>query len=814
MDPVERLCALLRESSGYALFRNADVKANLARGGDVDLLVEKPNAFSQRILDALGPPLMSMKRSYVHGFFWRWGHVDLVTTFEWRGAVYLPAEEVLGSAFRNRKGFLEASMPHQAVLCWFSSLIFGGFFKERYRDLIIQAAREHGEKLYHLLEYAAGPFWAQRLVEAAQDGRPEASVAWVRRLRWTLRWRAFLRSPYNTLKDWVRFWVAEVRLRIRPPAPWMAVLGPDGSGKSTLLSALREELGRGKPFVDVRAEHWRPGLILRHKSPGPVIDPHGKPPQGMLSSIAKLVFLVADWVVGYWLHLVNLRAKGMLLAFDRHYIDIVIDPKRYRYGAPLWMARLVGRLIPEPDLWLILDVPEEEILRRKREVPLEEIRRQREAYRRLASELPNAYLLDGSLSPEEVARQARDVILDILHERYVARRPTWFSHARRRDDLGWLKQSLGASENPEEQEARYLHLALPDGRGYLLPQNSRRAALAGLSLYPAQKPRARIAKSLLSLGLRSGLGTWILPKAAVDLEPLREFLTEVFGRKDLSLSVSLGAPGPHRKPVIQVASEGGEVLGYAKVGWNEATRGLVNNEATMIRKIQQLGLAQLRVPEIVWLQRDGSKALLVTEPIHGVGLTHSKNTLYPAVFETLTELAIKTRQDMLFGQSSFWRDLNERMAKVIRHVPGYQEAVLVRALDLIEDRLGERIVPFVFRMGDFTRWNLAMDAHANLLQLIDFEYARESWLVGSDAFHFIRSEGIINSETPNAFLCSLGISLEDSAVLYLAYLADIFAEWYMTWLAVQKRPHASAQKELKCLLNSMLRIVVQLESKK
>lgn len=411
MEPIERLCTLLQETDGYVLLRNADVAANLARGGDVDLLVEDPHSFSRRLLEELGPPLMHMERSYVQGFFWRWGHVDLLSTLEWHGAVYLPSGKILGSAFRNAEGFLEASLPHQAVVCWFSSLIWGGFFKERYRDLIIRAAQEHEGQLYRLLEYAVGSSWAKRLVEVAREGRPENSVAWVGLIRRVLWWRSFLRSPLNTLKGWMRFWVAEVKLRIWPPTPWVAVLGLDGSGKSSLLDALKQRLGRGRPFVEVRVEHWRPGRVMRSKVSGPVMDPHGKPPQGVLASFAKLGFLLADWAVGYWLYLAHLRAKGMLVAFDRHYIDLLVDPRRYRYGGPMWLAQLAGRFIPRPDLFIVLDLPAEVAHARKPEVPLDEAKRLRKRYLELARSLPNAHVVDASRPLEEVVAEVENLIL-------------------------------------------------------------------------------------------------------------------------------------------------------------------------------------------------------------------------------------------------------------------------------------------------------------------------------------------------------------------------------------------------------------------
>lgn len=416
MEPIERFCTWLRDASDYVLLRNSDVAANLARGGDVDLLVDNPRSFSEKILGELGPPLNYVERSYVRGFFWRWGHVDLLPKLEWHGATYLPSKDAMTSSFRNSGGFLEASLPHQAVVCWFSSLIWGGFFKERYRDLVIRVAREHEGQVYKLLEHAVGPLWAKRLVEVAREGKPERSVSWVKPLRRVLWWRAFCRSPLNTLEGWIRFWLAEFRLRIWPPTLWIAVLGLDGSGKSSLLLALKERLGHGRPFVDVKLEHWRPGRIRRSKVSGPVVDPHGKPPYGVSASLAKLGFLFTDWVIGYWLYLVHLRAKGMLVAFDRHYTDLLVDPKRYRYGGPNWAARLVGALIPKPDLFIFLDLPAEVAHARKPEVPLEEARRLRERYLALAEEL-GAHVVDATRPLEDVVAEVEQLLLQHMEAR-------------------------------------------------------------------------------------------------------------------------------------------------------------------------------------------------------------------------------------------------------------------------------------------------------------------------------------------------------------------------------------------------------------
>jgi len=83
------------------------------------------------------------------------------------------------------------------------------------------------------------------------------------------------------------------------------------------------------------------------------------------------------------------------------------DPRRDRYGAPMWMARLVGRLIPQPGMYLVLDAPAEILQQRKQEVSFVASKHQRLAYLRLASSIPNAVVIDASEPPEQRGCEGR-----------------------------------------------------------------------------------------------------------------------------------------------------------------------------------------------------------------------------------------------------------------------------------------------------------------------------------------------------------------------------------------------------------------------
>ena len=200
----------------------------------------------------------------------------------------------------------------------------------------------------------------------------------------------------------------------RPTGVMLGFLGPDGVGKSTVIAEVERQIA---PAFRKRARfHLRPNFGKQQGTSVTVDDPHSKQPRGFLGSMAKLGLWWADYVVGYFSNVYPKLIRSTLVVFDRYADDLAVDPRRYRYGGPLWMARLLSRIVPRPDLTFVLVADPEIIQARKAEVPLAETSRQVEEYRKL-SQKKGVILVDAGRPVEEVVHDIIEGVLKWMEKR-------------------------------------------------------------------------------------------------------------------------------------------------------------------------------------------------------------------------------------------------------------------------------------------------------------------------------------------------------------------------------------------------------------
>lgn len=188
------------------------------------------------------------------------------------------------------------------------------------------------------------------------------------------------------------------------------LLGPDGVGKSSVTAGMGDGVAAG--FAGCDRFHLRPLNWPGRRRAEVNCNPHAQAARGPLVTVLKLAFLfVLNWL-GY-LAVVRPRVRrGRLVLFDRYFPDCLVDRRRYRVPASCrWLAELVARWLPRPDVYLVLDAPAHVLRSRKQEVPEMEAARQRREYQRFAAGLSNAALIR--------ADQPREAVLEEVVQRIV-----------------------------------------------------------------------------------------------------------------------------------------------------------------------------------------------------------------------------------------------------------------------------------------------------------------------------------------------------------------------------------------------------------
>ena len=274
------------------------------------------------------------------------------------------------------------------------------------------------------------------------------------------------------------------------------------------------------------------------------------------------------------------------------------------------------------------------------------------------------------------------------------------------------------------------------GRDWLvLPSDSRLAARA-LTLYPAQRTMARLAKRLLgfALKIKSPLRQQTLHIDTAD--PVVEFLREVAGTRRSVPQFAVLAGNPHvvgRRYVLLLFDDDGQPTAVVKAGMLESARELIRSEMAFLA-------AHPEIPGITPLLAtfDSPRATAFATPFA------EGNTPAPDATDRLAKL---------LGQ---WVDLTRRVP--VAELPAWQrltaacaDTPLMRSLSAAAAR---SVHPVVWH-GDLAPWNIREAANGDWL-VFDWESSEIAGVPGWNWMHYVISSSVlIDRLSPRALLAKL-----------------------------------------------------------
>jgi len=395
---------------------------------DIDLLVPDPVAMARLLADRGVARLVQAVRYESTSYcFVLYRHtagepgyllVDASADFRDQGRIFLGGVEILSGGRRYRSFSTAAADIEYA--CYLIKKLMKGDLNGGHGARLTELYREDPAACALRLRRFFPPREAELILDASQSGIWDDVRAHHRRLRRVLLLRVLRRHPLHVL----RYWAGELARawgRVRHPDGLVLVFfGPDGAGKSTVARLVERHLAPA--FRTTRRYHLRPHFGGGVDEGPAMQEPHAQRPRRLISSLAKLSLWWADYQFSYLFHILPRLIRAGLVVFDRHFLDLSVDPVRYRFGGPLWLARAVGRLIPSAGtLFFYLDAPAHVVRERKVELPVGEIERQRRGYLQLIAGLPQGYVIDASSPAQEVADEIAETVLGALSGRTARR---------------------------------------------------------------------------------------------------------------------------------------------------------------------------------------------------------------------------------------------------------------------------------------------------------------------------------------------------------------------------------------------------------
>lgn len=206
-----------------------------------------------------------------------------------------------------------------------------------------------------------------------------------------------------------------------------------------------------------------------------------------------------------------------------------------------------------------------------------------------------------------------------------------------------------------------------------------------------------------------------------------------------SAVVIVGKQDANRKPTLQLFDGRGQVMGYAKVGWDNATRALVGREIWALTLLAERppGDHDIAYPTLMLAKSYGDLCVVATRPMpHGCRPWPSRSPAPRDLMDSICKAlgGSSGLRRVEFHDAATWTALRAGLAGVAEILTP-EVTILSRALERVLTPVPQDVRLEVGGWhGDLTPWNLALRDRQEWVW--DWEHAGQDRPLGFDALHF------------------------------------------------------------------------------
>jgi len=292
-----------------------------------------------------------------------------------------------------------------------------------------------------------------------------------------------------------------------------------------------------------------------------------------------------------------------------------------------------------------------------------------------------------------------------------------------------------------------LRVLRKQGRPLLALPCGGRAAVAALSLYPAQTGRARAAKALFRWLLRAGaaVGTQSVSLTISRADPFVEFLASLTGATGSGVpgfGILAGNPGsPGRRFVVLVLDAYDRPVAVAKAGLSEPAKALIRKEQSFLETVA----GKPGVPKLRGTFQSARVEALALDYIVG----DTPRPRHEGALPALLWPWVDAKRTVALSETPDWRRLEAAAAGSGGLWPA------------LAGRLRARALRPAMAHGDLAPWNIKVSPQGGWTAL-DWERGEETGIAGWDWFHYVIQWAILVEHRPVAGLVERVEELLDS----------------------------------------------------